>query len=65
MADKVNVELEQTLEMAVKDRMQTAELYKSTLQELQTKNREYDTLAEELKLLQQKSARQEQDITQY
>ena len=42
LQDKVNTELDATLTMAVRERMQTQELYAATLAELQRVNTEHD-----------------------
>ena len=44
LTDKVNTELDATLSMAVRERVQTQELYAATLAELQRRNTEFDEL---------------------
>lgn len=44
LTDKVSNELDATLSMAVRERLQTQELYAATLAELQRKNTQFDEL---------------------
>ena len=44
LTEKVSNELDATLSMAVRERVQTQELYQATLAELQRKNTEFDEL---------------------
>ena len=44
LAEKVSSELDATLSMAVREKVQTQELYSSTLAELQRKNKECEAL---------------------
>ena len=45
LTEKVTNELDATLTMAVREKVQTQELYASTLAELQRKNTEFDELS--------------------
>ena len=55
LSDKVSTELEGTLQMAVKEKVQLDKLYKETLNELQTKSRELDELNSSFFTLQKRS----------
>ena len=44
LTEKVTNELDATLSMAVREKVQTQELYNATLAELQRKNADYDEL---------------------
>ena len=55
LTEKVNNELDATLSMAVRERVQTQELYKATMAELQRKNTELDELTVQHNELVQKS----------
>lgn len=55
LTDKVNTELDATLSMAVRERVQTQELYSATLAELQRRNTEFDELTQQHTELTRKS----------
>ena len=62
LSDKVSTELEGTLQMAVKEKVQLDKLYKETLNELQTKSRELDELNSSFFTLQKRSVDYENQI---
>lgn len=55
LKDKVTTELDATLSLAVRERMQTQELYDATLAELQKRNNESDQLTQQHQELVKKS----------
>lgn len=55
LKDKVTSELDATLSLAVRERMQTQELYDATLAELQKRNNESDQLTQQHQELVKKS----------
>ena len=55
LTEKVNNELDATLSMAVRERVQTQELYAATLAELQRRNSEFEELEKAHVELQKKS----------
>ena len=62
LTDRVNTELDATLSMAVRERVQTQELYAATLAELQRRNTEFDELTQQHTELTQKSEDQAAEI---
>jgi len=62
LKEKVTTELDATLSLAVRERVQTQELYNATLAELQKKNTESDALGQEHQDLVQRSDNQGQDL---
>ena len=63
LSDKVNSELESTLEMAVREKEQTQELYTATLNELRERTMEIEDLEKENQMLSAKCDDQESTIT--
>ena len=61
LTEKVSNELDATLSMAVREKVQTQELYAATLAELQRKNSEFDQLSQQFDELRKKSEAQEQE----
>ena len=60
--EKVSDELDATLSLAVKERMQTQELYSATLAELQRRNSEFDELSRQYAELSKTSEDQSQQL---
>ena len=63
LKDKVTSELDATLSLAVRERMQTQELYDATLAELQKRNNESDQLTQQHQELVKKSDDQGSELT--
>ena len=63
LKDKVTTELDATLSLAVRERMQTQELYDATLAELQKRNNESDQLTQQHQELVKKSDDQGSELT--
>ena len=63
LSDKVNSELESTLEMAVREKELTQELYTATLNELRERTMEIEDLEKENQMLSAKCDDQESTIT--